>query len=126
MGSMTNRICLLFCAVALAAGCASPPEQPSPPMVSSDRGGDLYRDSCNACHTAQVHWREKRMVQTWDDLIFQVTRWQRIADLRWSQEEVADVAAYLNAVFYDLPCPAAGCRGRGVSETKDSPVARRR
>jgi hypothetical protein len=124
MGFMTNRIRLLLCAVALAAGCASPP-QPSPPMVSADRGGDLYRDNCNACHTAQVHWREKRQVRTWDDLLFQVTRWQRIADLRWSQEEVADVAAYLNAVFYDLPCPAAGCRGRGVTETKGSPVARR-
>jgi len=127
MDAMTNRIaaCLLSCAVALAAGCASPPEQAPPPMVSADRGGDLYRDNCNACHTAQVHWREKRLVRTWDDLVFQIARWQGIADLRWSQEEIADVAAYLNAVFYDLPCPAAGCRGMGVSETEGSPVARR-
>ena len=84
-------------------------------MVSADRGGDLYRDSCNACHTAQVHWREKRLVRTWDDLLYQVARWQGIADLRWSQEEVADVAAYLNAVFYDVPCPVPGCRGSGVT-----------
>jgi hypothetical protein len=33
----------------------------------------------------------------------------------WSREEIADTAAYLNAVFYDLPCPVAGCRGSGLT-----------
>ena len=126
MDGMTNRLTarLLFCAVALS-GCAPPPYQPAPPMVSADRGETLYRDSCNACHTAQVHWREKRLVRTWDDLLFQVTRWQRIAGLGWSREEVADVAAYLNAVFYDLPCPAPGCRGSGVTDAGARAVVRR-
>jgi mono/diheme cytochrome c family protein len=91
----------------LAAGCASPPEQPA---ISAARGGDLYRENCNACHTAQMHWREKRLVRTWDDLRYQITRWQKISGQDWSRDEIDDVAAYLNAVFYDLPCPTAGCR----------------
>jgi hypothetical protein len=106
---MANRIraCLQVCALALLAGCAAPAEKPPAPDML--RGGDLYRAYCNACHTAQVHWREKRLVRSWDDLVFQVSRWQRIAGLEWSREEVNDVAAYLNQLFYDLPCPQTGC-----------------
>jgi len=90
-------------------------------MVSAERGGDLYRDNCNTCHTAQMHWREKRLVRSWDDLLFQVTRWEGISSLGWSQDEIADVAAYLNTLFYDLPCPIAGCRGSGVTEAQALP-----
>jgi len=71
--------------------------------VSADRGGDLYQDDCNACHTAQVHWRDKRLVKTWDDLRYQIARWQRISGQNWSREEIDDVAAYLNREFYGLP-----------------------
>jgi hypothetical protein len=112
---MKKLLAPLLCIVALAAGCASPPETPAQSVVNADRGGALYRDECNACHTAQVHWREKRLVRTWDDLLFQVSRWQRVGGLMWSREEIADTAAYLNAVFYDLPCPVAGCRGSGLT-----------
>jgi mono/diheme cytochrome c family protein len=112
------RFWITVCTLALAAACASPPpEQPATPIVSAQRGGDLYRDNCNACHTAQVHWREKRLVRSWDDLLFQVSRWQAIAGQGWSRDEIADVAAYLNGVFYDLPCPTSGCRGSGVTES---------
>jgi mono/diheme cytochrome c family protein len=112
----TVRWGLLICALALGAGCTSPPPgEPAQQVSSPQRGGDLYRDNCNACHTAQVHWREKRLVRTWDDLLFQVSRWQAISGQAWSQEEIADVAGYLNGVFYDLPCPTPGCRGSGVT-----------
>jgi hypothetical protein len=113
---MKKLLWSLLCVVALAVGCASPPpETPTQPIVNADRGGALYRNECNACHTAQVHWREKRLVRTWDDLTFQVSRWQGIAGLAWTREDIADTAAYLNAIFYDLPCPVAGCRGSGVT-----------
>lgn len=113
---MKKNLGPFLCALALAAGCASPPpERPAQPVANADRGGALYRNECNACHTAQLHWREKRLVRTWDDLLFQVSRWQGIAGLAWTREDITDTAAYLNALFYDLPCPVAGCRGSGLT-----------
>lgn len=101
---MRIRGWISICALALAAGCASStPERPPAATISADRGGDLYHDYCNACHTAQVHWREKRLVKTWDDLRYQIARWQRIGGQNWSSDEIDDVAAYLNRNFYDLP-----------------------
>ena len=75
------------------------------------RGELLYGTACAACHTTQAHWRDKRVVRSWGDLIYQVTRWQQVAGQSWSAEEVADVAAYLNRRFYGLPCPTPGCTG---------------
>jgi mono/diheme cytochrome c family protein len=95
-------------ALAFAAGCAAPAGGPEAAMDTL-RGGELYRTYCIACHTAQVHWRDKRLVRSWDDLLFQVSRWQRISGQDWSREEIDDVAAYLNALFYDVPCPKVGC-----------------
>ena len=72
------------------------------------RGRLLYENSCNACHTTQPHWRSKRLVVTWGDLVAQVTRWQGIAGLNWSSDDIRDVAVFLNEEFYHLPCDACG------------------
>ena len=118
---MVNRIttCLSVCALAVAAGCAAPESAPATRALDSLRGGDLYRTACIACHTAQVHWRDKRLVKSWDDLLFQVSRWQRVSGQDWSLEEIDDVAAYLNSLFYDVPCPQVGC-GSSTSPLKRS------
>ncbi len=99
-------------ALALLAACGAPAAKPeSPQRTEADmmRGGELYRTHCSACHTAQVHWREKSLVHSWNDLRYQVSRWQRIAGQNWSREEIEDVAAYLNQLFYQTPCPAPDC-----------------
>jgi mono/diheme cytochrome c family protein len=109
------RAWLPLCALALAVGCTAPAAAPeSKPAADILRGGELYRTYCIACHTAQMHWREKRLVKSWDDLRAQVSRWQRIAGQNWSREEMDDVAAYLNRLFYDVPCPQPGCAGTGA------------
>jgi mono/diheme cytochrome c family protein len=67
---------------------------------SEARGQLLYLTNCNACHTTQIHWREQKLVTDWNSLLQQIRRWQRIADLKWSEEEINDVAHYLNTLFY--------------------------
>lgn len=123
---MTNRTRTLLSVGTLAvfAGCGAPAGKPEPrAALDTARGGELYGTYCVACHTAKVHWREKRLVQSWDDLRYQVSRWQKVAGQDWSREEIDDVAAYLNKLFYDVPCPVIGCDGRTVGENEDRPRA---
>jgi len=107
------RMLLLSGALVLLGGCGGLSRLAAQERTGADmaRGGELYRTNCGACHTAQVHWRDQRLVKSWDDLRHQVARWQRTAGQNWSREEIDDVAAYLNTVFYSLPCPLAGCNG---------------
>jgi mono/diheme cytochrome c family protein len=74
-----------------------------------ERGRMLYEASCDACHNANVHWRDKRLANSWPALLAQVDRWQRNAGQRWEASEINDVAAYLNERFYRLPCPIEAC-----------------
>ncbi len=74
-----------------------------------DHGRKLYENNCDACHTAKLHWRDKRLVESWADLLQQVERWQRNAGQSWEPADINNVAAYLNARFYRLPCPAIEC-----------------
>ena len=67
------------------------------------RGHLLYETYCIGCHTTQAHWREKHLVRSWTDLLYQVTRWQKNAGQNWSSEEINDAAAYLNEAFYKMP-----------------------
>jgi mono/diheme cytochrome c family protein len=67
------------------------------------RGELLYTTHCNACHTSEIHWREKKLVTDMDSLKFQVRRWQDSIGLGWTEEEIADVVNYLNTVYYAFP-----------------------
>lgn len=73
---------------------------------SPSRGELLYTTHCGACHSAQMHWREKKLAITWDTLKAQVQRWQGVAQLGWGEAEVVDVARYLNETIYRYPEPA--------------------
>ena len=80
-------------------------EKPEAAAAGADvqRGRLLYETHCIVCHTTQAHWREKHIVRSWTDLLYQVTRWQKNAGQDWSSEEINDVAAYLNETFYKMP-----------------------
>ena len=80
-----------------------------------DRGRLLYETHCVACHTTQAHWRDKHIVRSWADLLYQVIRMEKNAGQDWSSEEIRDVAAYLNGLFYKMPCPERGCEGPEAS-----------
>lgn len=64
------------------------------------RGKLLYSTYCNACHSAQIHWRDKKLVTGWDSLKAQVRRWQESSRLGWNEDDIGDVARYLNDAYY--------------------------
>ncbi|MDP1534777.1 MAG: cytochrome C, partial [Rubrivivax sp.] len=60
------------------------------------RGALLYATHCIACHSTQMHWRDKRVATDWASLRAEVQRWQGHAQLRWSEDDITEVARYLN------------------------------
>lgn len=67
------------------------------------RGELLYTTHCVACHTTQMHWRDKKLATDWPSLKAQVQRWQARASLDWSDADVTEVARYLNDTIYRYP-----------------------
>lgn len=64
------------------------------------RGELLYNTHCIACHTEQVHWRNKKLTRNWPSLVAEVRRWAVIGKLDWSDNDVEEVARYLNTLHY--------------------------
>ncbi len=76
------------------------------------RGRTLYETTCHACHSANLHWRDQRIADSWPALLREVGKWQGNAGQRWETAEINDVAAYLNDRFYHLPCPSTECAAK--------------
>jgi mono/diheme cytochrome c family protein len=83
----------------LALTCAGAGAEPT-------RGQLLYETHCIACHSTQMHWRDKRSATDWASLLAQVRQWQAREQLRWADTDIDAVATYLNETIYRLP-PAA-------------------
>jgi mono/diheme cytochrome c family protein len=95
---MSVRIALLpLASLFLAWSLAS--SQPTPGTGAS-LGEQLYSTHCVYCHTSQVHWRDKKVAKDWASLIAQVRRWQSNAGLGWAEDEILQVAQYLNHRYY--------------------------
>jgi mono/diheme cytochrome c family protein len=88
--ALTGTILMLV--AALAAGQGSRTGEPN--------GELLYSTYCIACHTTQVHWREKRLATDWTSLKFQVRRWQGNAGLGLGEDDIAAIARHLNTLYY--------------------------
>ena len=82
-------------AAALAASAA--------PTSGASRGELLYTTYCIGCHTAQVHWRDRKLVTSWPGLKAEVRRWQKTAGLSLDDDDIDAVAVYLNALYYHFP-----------------------
>ena len=90
--------------IAALAGLALPLAVAAQGLAQTgSRGQMLYGNHCVACHTTQMHWRDKKLVTDWPSLKVQVRRFQGAAQLNWSEEDIDDVARYLNDAFYRLP-----------------------
>jgi mono/diheme cytochrome c family protein len=92
----TSVLAVLFGSLSFAAAAADI-ERPG------SRAQLLYETHCGECHTAKLHWRKDKLATDWSSLKAQVDRWQNISGLRWSEQDIADVAFYLNILHYNYP-----------------------
>ncbi len=73
--------------------------------TDTQRGELLYSTHCIACHSTQLHWRDRKLASNWASLKAEVERWQKTSGLGWREEDVTDVARYLNTLYYRFPEP---------------------
>jgi mono/diheme cytochrome c family protein len=97
-----SQMLLAACAAALTAAVAV---AQTTPKTDAPRAQLLYSTHCIGCHTAQVHWRDKKLATDWTSLRAQVRRWQANTSLGWSDEEIVEVTRYLNARYYHFQPP---------------------
>lgn len=67
------------------------------------RGKLLYATHCVACHSAEIHWRDRKLATDWNSLKAQVRRWQGVMGLGWRDDDITLVARYLNTLYYHYP-----------------------
>lgn len=60
----------------------------------------LYDQHCTSCHETEVYTRSDRKVTSHDGLQRQVRRCELALGLKWFDEEIADMTAYLNTHYY--------------------------
>ncbi|OFZ67335.1 MAG: hypothetical protein A2V79_07760 [Betaproteobacteria bacterium RBG_16_56_24] len=82
---------------------ANPAVANAQPNSDASRGELLYSTHCISCHTAKIHWRGKKLAKDWVSLNAQVRRWQEVAGLKWSDNDIAEVTRYLNTLHYRYP-----------------------
>lgn len=73
--------------------------QPSLP-ADAGHGKALVAEHCTSCHDAAIYTRTERRVTTLEGLQKQVRRCELSLGLKWFDEDVADVVAYLNGTYY--------------------------
>lgn len=70
----------------------------------AERGRVLYETFCMTCHYERVHERprERSVVKSSTDLRSQVARWSERTRMRFTPQDVDDVAEYLNRSHYKM------------------------
>lgn len=69
-----------------------------------DRGRVLYETFCHTCHYERIHQRppSRSVVTSHAGLRIEVARWADRTRLRFTPQDVDDVAEYLNQSHYKL------------------------
>jgi mono/diheme cytochrome c family protein len=75
------------------------------------RGRAIYETRCVGCHSTSVHNRESRKAKDFAALRVTVVQFAAEAGGVWQRDEIDDVTAYLNQLYYRYPCPPEVCRG---------------
>ena len=91
--------CLAAASVLLFASAA--------PAADVERGRALHDTHCRMCHTAAAYKRDSKVAQTYEGVRAEVVRWQKNSSLRWTEDDIENVTAYLAKTYYGLPCPSS-------------------
>jgi hypothetical protein len=72
------------------------------PAIAADvqEGKGLVDEHCYSCHGDEVYTRADRKVNSLEALQKQVQRCELALGLRWFDDQIDDVTAYLNQSFY--------------------------
>jgi len=65
-----------------------------------DNGSELHAEKCTTCHDSSLYIRENRKVQTLPRLGTQVRFCKDNLGITWFDDEVDDVAGFLNENYY--------------------------
>lgn len=65
------------------------------------RGRLLHENHCTSCHTSTLHLRENRAATNRAEVKAFIERWVKTQNLVWTDEDKADVLAYLIENFYE-------------------------
>ncbi len=63
-------------------------------------GAVLHESHCTRCHDDAVYTRDKRLVNTLEELRNRVRQCELMAEAGWFDEEVEAVVSYLNEQYY--------------------------
>lgn len=97
------------CLAHLSPSAAAQPPQLAGKAIATppeSRGEMLYSVSCGSCHATEVHWRAKKLATDADSLRREVLRWKTNVDAAWNDDDVNEVARYLDTAFYRFSAPA--------------------
>jgi mono/diheme cytochrome c family protein len=67
-----------------------------------NNGKQLQQKNCMSCHDDGMYSRADRRVNSLSGLRTQVQRCESTLGLKWFDEEIDDVTAYLNKTFYQF------------------------
>lgn len=64
------------------------------------KGEKLHNENCFKCHDTSVYTRKNRLIHTLGDLKNRVRFCESNNGLNWNDQQIGDVAAYLDKNFY--------------------------
>jgi cytochrome c553 len=72
------------------------------PAAQAADGKQLVAENCTSCHDDSVYTRKDRRVTTLEGLKKQVKRCELNLGLKWFDDEINAVTAYLNDTYYSF------------------------
>jgi len=70
-----------------------------------ERGRLLHENHCRMCHDSVAYKRSEHIAKNVADVKAQVTRWQTNTGLRWTEDDIDSVTAYVAKQYYKFPLP---------------------